>query len=342
MSANKTERILSRDLSRLPPAAAGDPFNFINAVLDFLTRWCSTYNLPVQLADEAYCCFVGFERVSEAVSKAGAFVLCPFFREDTPQDLLGKVYFASDTCSAVYGREVPMKNLGHCDAQLKKLEVADRPVVIFNAADRKVLWRVDPTAEMRQVVLQPQPAPRITSAEFDQTLTDFHKEYTETPQGLTKPWQSAPKLLTKADLEEEIRDDLFVYLRFMMQEQFGVFRESFGAAGRADLLVYFHAEREVFYVELKVLRGYTKRRNSRARVSNARIIAWGRAGIAQAFNYKQSNRRVGTAYACCFDAREGNNEIQELNDFAVELNVEYRRFFMYSSAALLHDTVAGQ
>jgi hypothetical protein len=170
----------------------------------------------VQLADEAYCCFVGFERVTEAVSTAGDFLLCPFFREDTPQDLLGKVYFASDTCSAVYAREVPMKNLGHCDAFLKELEVTERPIVIFNGADRKVLWRVDPNAEMRQVILRPQPVPKMTSAEFDQTLVDFHKEYTETPQGLTKPWLSAPKLLTKADLEEEIRDDLFVYLRFMM------------------------------------------------------------------------------------------------------------------------------
>lgn len=336
MSA-RTEQVLIEDLSRLPPARAGDPFNFINSVLDFLTRWCSTYSVSISLADEAYCCFVGFERVTAAVHAAGSFEECPFFRDDTPQDLLGKIYFCSSTCTAVFSRKGTFKNLGQCHAVIDELRAVDRPMVIFNAAERTVLWRVAKKAEIHQAVLRPQPVPKLTSEDFDKALEDFHYEYTATPQGLTKPWENAGKLLTKLDLEQEIRDDLFVYLRFLMQEPFAVQREFFGAAGRSDLFVYFYLEKRAIYVELKVLRAFVKKGKYRVAVPAQEAAERGSEGIAQASDYKKSNRDVGVAYACCFDARSENLEIEELVHIASQLNVEYRRFFMYQSAALLHE-----
>jgi hypothetical protein len=340
--STKTDRVLARDLSRLAPAAAGDSFNFIDAALQFLTRWCATYSPRVTLGEAAYCCFVGFDRVTEAVTQAGAFMLCSCFREDTPQDLLGRVYFASATLSAVHARTFEMKSFADCQNIMNDLRVTDRPIVIFNSADRRVLWRAYTDDEMREALLRPEVPAKISSADFDQVLKDFHFEYTASPQGLSKPWYSAPKRLTKPDLENVVRDNLFVYLRFLLQEPFAVFREVVGGAGRADLLVYFHVEKEVFYIELKILRAYIRKGKSRAAVSAARILACGKEGIAQAFNYKRSNRSVGTAYACCFDARPADVEMQELIDFARKLNVEYRRFFMYSSAPLLHAAVAEQ
>jgi hypothetical protein len=336
---SKTEDILNRELPRLAPGGAGDPFNFVNNVMEFLIRWSSTYKVPTELSADAYCCFVGFDRVNDAVEGRESFKLRPFFREDTPQDLLGHIYFASFTCSSVFCCDCTLKNFSECEALINKLGVRDQPVILFNAAERKIIWRMDAKAEARQAVLRQEPTPKLKSEDFDQALLNFHYEYTATPQGYTKPWENASKLLTKPGLEAEIRDDLFLCLRFLIQEQVAVIREFFGSAGRTDLLVVFRAENVVFYVELKVLRGFVKSGKSRKSVAPKETIKWGKKGIAQAFNYKRTNSNVGTAYACCFDARSKNQEIAELDAFAKETNVEYKRYFMFSSAEDFHASV---
>ncbi len=316
--SSKAEAVLVRDLPRLSPSEAGSAFNFVDAALQFLSRWCAAYTSPTKLGDESYCCFVGLERVSDGVASAASFSVCECFRED----------------------EFRINSFADCHRIIAELNVADRPVIMFNSADRKVLWRAHATGEMHEALFRTEISAAVTSADFERVLKDFHYEYTASPQGLTKPWYSAPKLLTRPDLEQEIRDDLFVYLRFLLQDPFAVFREVVGGAGRADLLVYFHAEKEVFFLELKVLRAFVRKGKSRAAVRAEKTLSWAKEGIAQAFNYKRSNRSVGTAYACCFDARLSDTEIQELVDFAAELSVEYRRFFMFNSAPALHAAVA--
>ena len=242
--------------------------------------------------------------------------------------------------AAVYKREFRINSFADCHRIIGELNVADRPVVMFNSADRKVLWRAQAAGEMHEALFRNRGVGGGHESDFERVLRDFHYEDTASPQGLTKPWSSAPKLLTKPDLEQEIRDDLFVYLRFLLQDPFAVFREVVGGAGRADLLVYFHAEKEVFFLELKVLRAFVRKGKSRAAVRPQKTLSWAKEGIAQAFNYKRSNRSVGTAYACCFDSRPSDTEIQELVDFAADLSVEYRRFFMFNSASALHAAVA--
>jgi hypothetical protein len=336
---SRTEEILNQELPRLAPAAASEPFNFIYGVIEFLVRWCSTYPAPPDLSSEAYCCFVGFDRVADAIKASRDFAKRPFFRDDTPQDLLGCIYFSSLTCSSVFSLKSKLRSFADCEALINTLGVAGQPVILFNAADRKLLWRIDPKSEPRHQVLRREPAPKLTSAEFDQALKDFHYEFTVAPQGLTKPWENATQLLTKRDLEAEVRDDLFLHLRSLMQDQVAVIREFYSPAGRTDLLVVFRMEKVVLYVELKVLRAFEKKDKSRRAVPEQETISWGKKGIAQAFNYKRSNTSVGTAYACCFDGRAEDREIDELINYAKRMNVEYRRFYMYSSAELYHASV---
>jgi hypothetical protein len=336
---SRTEEILNQELPRFAPAAAGDPFNFVTTVMEFLIRWCSTYQLPTELSAEAYCCFVGFDRVNDATEKCSGFDARPYFRDDTPQDLLGNVYFSSLTCSSVFCRKCKLKSFADCETLITELGVGDQPVVLFNAANGKILWRINNQTEVRQAILKREPMPRLTSADFDKALLNFHYEYTAAPQGYTKPWENAAKLITKHDLEAEIRDDLFLCLRFLMQEQLAVIREFFGSIGRTDLLVVFRAEDVVVYVELKVLRSFVKAGKSRKPVPKSETVDWGKKGIAQAFNYKRTNANIGTAYACCFDARSEDSEIKELVAFAKDRSVEYRRFYMYSSADLFHASV---
>lgn len=336
---SRAEEILNRELPRLAPAGASDAFNFINSVMEFLIRWCSTYRSPVTLSGEAYCCFVGFDRVTQAVEAHGEFENQAFFRDDTPQDLLGHIYFSSLTCSSVFRRKSVLKSFDDCEELLHALGVADQPVILFNAADRKMLYRISKKDQPRQKVLRQEPAPKLTSTEFDKALLDFHYEFTATPQGITKPWENAKLFLTRTYLEAEIRDDLFLHLRSLMQEQMAVIREFYSPAGRTDLLVVFRAEEVVFYIELKVLRGFTRRGKGAKPVPEQEIVDWGKKGIAQAFNYKRTNANIGTAYACCFDARSENRELDELVQFAKRMSVEYRRFYMYSSADLFHASV---
>jgi hypothetical protein len=225
-----------------------------------------------------------------------------------------------------------LKNLEDCHTAIADLQVAGQPFVIFNAAARRISWRLNDQDDLHQAVLRPEPLPKLTSAQLDDTLEDFHWEYTGSPQGLSKPWRNAKNFLTKERLEEEIRDDLYIYFRYLMQEQFAVQREFYGSAGRTDLFIYFHAEKEGVYIELKVLRAWIESGGSRTRVPEKDIIDHGKDGIAQAFNYKRSFRNAGIAYACCFDAREKDSEIAALASFASEKDVRYKRYFMYNSA----------
>jgi hypothetical protein len=335
LSEGKTDQFLTRELPHLPPSSAGAPFNFVNEVLEFLCRWCSTYPGTIQLGAPAYCCFIGVERVASEVPLDPAFLECPLFREDTPQDLLDQVYISAFPLSRVFARKARFQKNHDCVALIGELGMQARPIVIFNAANRSVLWRIEGD-EFHQTTLALSQAPKLLSKDFDRTLKDFHIEYTATPQGLTKPWLSVRQLLTKHELEEEIRDDLYIYLRFKMQDQFAVLREFYASTGRTDLLVCFHEEKQTLYVELKVLRSFQKSGANRTAVSETEILDWGKKGIAQAYSYRLASQGVGVSYACCFDARGKDEEIQALVDFAKQMNVQYRRFFIHTSAESLH------
>ncbi len=339
MSDDRKEQLFFEELRILPPSHAGDPFNFVNEVLIFLQRWCNGYNYAPDLNKPAYCCFIGFERVVTVAAEMPDVIECKYFKEDTPQDLLGRTYISSLPLNRVFARPEKLQSLADCRKTIESLGACSQPYVIFNATDRRVLWQSVKSNELRHGVLRKCEPSKLSSKDFDQTLQDFHFEYTATPQGLSKPWLSAPKLLTKQDLEEEIRDDLFVFLRFLIGDQFAVIREFHGSAGRTDLLVNFHSEGVILYIELKVLRSFTKSGSDRKKVKDDEVVEWGKKGIAQAHFYRLSNRRVGVSYACCFDGREKDVEINELVDFANTHQVRYRRYFMHSSAPSLHASI---
>jgi hypothetical protein len=138
-----------------------------------------------------------------------------------------------------------------------------------------------------------------------------------------KPWKSAKKLLTKEDLEHEIRDYLCLFLKLQHKNSLLVSRESYEPTGRADLKIYFIKERINFFLELKVFR---------ATASDSDTIDWGKMGVSQAHSYRLGNDPSGVAYACCYDARKDNVEIKEVKEFAKSLAVRYRRYFIYPSA----------
>jgi hypothetical protein len=334
--SEQTERLsIVEEVFRLPPASAGDPFNFINEALIFLTRWCNAYPGVLAHGSPAYACFVGCERIGSDINSVDNCEEQKLFREDTPPDFLGKVYFCAYPLTRVFAKVTRLTSLHDCENALVSAGLLDRPVVFYNAAERRILWRLNAAGDLRQGIIRPAANSRLTTAQFDEVLIEFHRNYTETPQGYTKPWYSAPKFLTKADLEEEIRDDLFLFFRHMSPEPMSVLREFYNPAGRTDLLVVFREESQVYYVELKVLRGWQKNGENRSRTDPQVQFDWAKKGIAQAHAYRRLNNYPGAGYACCFDARELDSELPGLEEFAQEKDVRYRRYFMYASAETL-------
>ena len=203
MNDERAEQVLLKELPLLPPGAAGDPFNFVNEVLHFLTRWCTAYASSIPLGQPAYCCFIGSERVASEAQSHSDLEQRPLFREDTPQNLLGHIFLCSFPFNNVFGRSANFANFADCEKAILALGGTEHPTIVFNAADRRVLWRVPGSSSLHQVIIRTTPAPLLLSAEFDKALDDFHYEYTVTPDGLSASWDNATDLLTKPQLERE-------------------------------------------------------------------------------------------------------------------------------------------
>lgn len=321
MIDSKTLSFLNNELAKLPPSDAENPFNFIASSLKYLNKWCDANPTYVNSDTGAYCCLVGQERVSSNVRSG--FVDRSTFCHDTPQDLLGHVYCCSFALNKVYSAEMVFKNCDECVRWLKREGFVKCPVIIFNAAAREVLWCTSLDVDFQKSELIKNPG-KLKSSDFDKALDNFYIKHLATPQGFTKPWLSATKRKTKQDLEETIRDNLYIFLENLMQEKWAVFREVHGTIGRVDLLVLFREEKQSFYLELKVFR---------QQKTALEIETWGCDGIKQARSYKDSYLENGEAYACCYDGRKDNIEVESLVTLAKRLGIRYRRFFMHDSAS---------
>jgi hypothetical protein len=336
MNEADTSALVFHEVFRLPPSNAGDSFNFINESLLFLSRWCATYCDTIPHGVPAYTCLVGCERVfTDSTAQQGCQERL-HFRDDTPADLLGRIYLCSYTFEKVFAQSVPCASLHDCESMLIKAGLNENPVVFFNAAERRVLWRLTSSDELHQAILRAPSCSELTCINFDNILVDFHHDYTETPQGYSRPWINASLRITKERLEDDIRDDLFLFLRHSATEPMSVLREYYNPDGRTDLLIYFRDEQQIYYVELKVLREWVKSGKGRKHIPVDDQISWGKKGIIQAYLYRRSSKDQGKGYTCCFDAREINQELPELISFAQEKEVNYRRYYMHSSTESLH------
>jgi hypothetical protein len=336
MSDPKVQTTVAAHVPFLSPAKAGDPFNFVNEVLKFLTRWSAVYHASVPLGQPAYCCFIGCDRVSSIADGFGGFIERPMFRDDTPQDLLGSVYLASEPLTKIYSRGASFQNLGQCEAVAAELGQASRPIVIFNAAERRMFWKLPADGNYSSLVIT-HSEDKLTSAGFDDALDRFHRAYTETPNGWCDAWDDPGQLITRRNLERIIRNNLFLFLRTLVRNDLAVFCEYYNPAGRADLLVLFLETSEAFAVELKVLRSYHMSKGGSRKSMSAKFNEWWASrGIAQAYSYKRAESRISAGYACSFDARADNTDIPSLEILANKLNVKHRKFYMFNSADRLH------
>ncbi|PYP88740.1 MAG: hypothetical protein DMF61_06035 [Blastocatellia bacterium AA13] len=325
--SDDTLEFVESELADLSVSSADDPLNFIDEVIAWLHRWANTYEIQISLDKPAYCCFVGCDRVAQVAESLGEFSLQRHFRDDTPQDLLGRVYISSPTLHSVFSRDIAAASIEGLENELERLGLTSHAVVIFNAGSKRALWRTATRRELTTIQIGGAFDAVLRSEDFEKQLKNFYVDYLATPQGFARPWKNASKLKTKDELELEVRNCLLMFLRLQYKTSLWVIPESHESTGRADLKVFFIEERVVYFLELKVFR---------ASDSESYTLDWGKKGIAQAHSYRLANDQCQVAYACCYDARGRDVEIAELVTYANTMNVLYRRYFMYQSSENFH------
>jgi hypothetical protein len=334
-----TQAFVAGNLPSMSPGTAEDPLNFVDLVVKRLHHWAAAYPGAAHLDTPAYCCFVLCDRVAKIADALPEFKARPYFRDDTPQDMLGHIYLCSFTLQTVFSREFSGSNIDDLIREVGGLGLATRPLVIYNSANKRALWRVSNETDFTAVEVGGNLKRQLRSRDFDKELQRFHLKYTSTPQGWAMPWKDPKKLQTKDNLEVEIRNWLCVALRLTYEDSLSVSIEHQEPTGRADLKVLFIAERVPYFLELKVFRKVRPVKGKLTSVSNAATIKWGKEGVTQAHLYLQANDDFGVAYACCYDARGKDEEVEEVKEYAESKKVRYRRYFMFPSAPALHKAV---
>lgn len=336
MTNASTREFVASSLPSMPPSDAEDPLNFVDLVVKWLHQWVIAYPGAVPHDTPAYCCFVLCDRVVKVADALSGFKARPYFRDDTPQDTMGHIYLCSFTLQTVFAKACNVSNIDDLITELDKLGLGKLPLVVHNGASKRALWRVSNDLDFTAVEVGAKARRPLRSRDFDKELQRFHLKYTSTPLGWAMPWKDPKKLQTKDNLEVEIRNWLCVSLRLTYEDSLAVSIEHQEPTGRADLKILFITEGLPYFLELKVFRKVRPVNEKLISVSKAATIRTGKEGITQAQVYLQANDDFGVAYACCYDARGNDEELEEVKQFAKSMNVRYRRYYMFPSAPALH------
>jgi hypothetical protein len=183
-----------------------------------------------------------------------------------------------------------------------------------------------------------------TLQQLEAEVSQFHDDFTRTPSGVLVPWSDAGKGVTGEKLEIRISKNLAYHLD-QKWKRGSVLAESETQSGRMDIYI----TRPVLIpgsgpcvIEVKVFRSRHGQAGSTGTSGRYRKISpkvtewWGKKGAVQADVYRQ-DKGAGSAYLCCFDAREKDEEVKAVQTLSKSLNVEYRRYFMYRNTGNLYD-----
>src|SRR6266404_2385247 len=128
MTEEDLRKFLDDELADLPVGDADDPVNFVVEVFNCLNRWAAAYDVEIDFDKPVYCCFVNCPRVRQVGEQPG-FTARQYFRDDTPQDLLGKLYVCSPTLQSVYSRALSAASIDDLMMQLAELDLTAYTIV---------------------------------------------------------------------------------------------------------------------------------------------------------------------------------------------------------------------
>jgi hypothetical protein len=348
MSAAAVSQVVNSPKNTVPPAPADldmIEFGFENGVYRYCSEWLSMVGASHSAArpfglilsrsipsDEKL-----LEQKGVTVQRLHAF------KSQKMIDPQGCIYIVTQNLELALRIEVDSAQQSqHLFDYIGTINLQDRVICVFEPPPANLIFMrkgLNGTSRAEEVVAAGDITPWTTlqlEGEFDQ----FHQEYTRTPSCVLVPWSNAGKGVTGEKLELRISKTLANYLDKKWKPG-SVLAEVETNSGRIDIFITEHvlaAEAGPAVIEVKVFRSHhgDQTKGRYRKVSPKFTEWWGRKGAVQAELYR-TDKTAGSAYLCCFDARDKDKELAAVKSAAKQLNVEYRRYFMFRDTASLQE-----
>lgn len=332
--------VVSGLLSSLNQASSDSPEAFIEAGMMWIDRWVA------QHGEDAVKAVAPFAIVHELGASARGWAKGaadwseePFFREDLPLSVGGKVCVTATSMLDVTGRLTAAQSLADLGAELKTFGLDSQPMVVVYPSRALILCCAGGLTGPRvSVRLDMSPFIDLSQEIIDEELSRFHAEHTEFPDGFAHVFSDRAGRVLVSDAEDIVRDNLYQHLKYRAFRSKWIVREDFTPAGRSDISIYDsqNQNRLACVIELKVLRsrGRSKKTGGGSRTYDERtMVRHVRMGTRQAEKYRDiASPPAKWAYVCAFDGRDGDTELPGIQAIADKRGVIYHRYFMQVSA----------
>jgi hypothetical protein len=328
-------------LAQSPPIAStpapSDPetdgLAFENEAYRYAADWLETHADDALTAKPFALVFSRSIAQDEAMLSAATFVGKNYeaFKHQKGNEVTGCLVFA--TMNFEQALVVPIAQV--VDSQslfdaISHCACNDRVVAVLEPAHANFIIRRSGGATRSVIVKKPGQGTLWKLAQLEAEIMTFHNDFTRTPSGILMPWISAADGITVDRLENRISKNL-AYVLDTNFTKGSVIAEAETSSGRMDIyLVPNVLEPGAAVIEVKVLRSHQGQKKKP--VKPEFNVWWGRKGAVQADLYR-NDKHASNAYLCCFDAREQDVDIPEVEGEANARNVKSRRYFMYRSAA---------
>lgn len=323
----------------LPASEEGLEAGFFLAVYRYARNWLRERGGRV--ADSAPCAFVHLRSVNAELARLGA-IRVDYFKNLPDENVCGGLYVASGDLELVARTpDPPAATIRAIGQTLEACGLAGCTHAVFRADRRELILRRSGVAggPSTRLVIELDDPVRLSPVDLERWIWKFHCEFTQLPGGVLRPWLGSPaERIPVHELEMRISGALCFYLNKDLGRDHAT-TEHFTAGGRLDIKVAAEAM-EVGHghcaLELKVLRSRQPSGNSRTAstsISATKATKHALDGVEQADDYRQ-RIGAGSAYLCCFDARDVDHEQPAVELHAASLNVQSRRYYLYHAPGL--------
>lgn len=247
------------------------------------------------------------------------------FRNQKMNDVTGAVIFA--TINFEQAIVLPLQSV--IDTQtlfdsIESLACNDRVAAVLEPVHSNLILRKPNGSSRSMIVKQAGHGPLWTVDQLEKGIEAFHHDFTRTPSGVLVQWSSPKNGITGEKLEIRISK----YLAYELDRNFvkgSVLAEAETSSGRMDIFIGPSVlDVGTAVLEVKVLRSNSGKKKLSANFN----IKWAKKGIVQAQLYRK-DKQAAAAYLLCFDAREVDEDIPEVEKFALAGQVTSKRYFMY-------------
>jgi hypothetical protein len=250
------------------------------------------------------------------------------FRNQKMNDVTGAVIFV--TINLEQAIVVPVQNVADTQTLfdlISSIACDNRVIAAFEPAHSNLIVRKPGGVSRSMAVKQAGYGPLWTLQQLEDGVNTFHNDHTRAPSGVLEPWSSPKQGITGEKLEIRISK----FLAYELDRNFtrgSVMAEPQTSSGRMDIFVAPNVlEVGATVLEVKVMRS----NSGTKKLSTNFNIKWAQKGVIQAHLYRQ-DKQAAAAYLLCFDAREVDEAMPEVEQFATAQQVTSKRYFMYRSS----------